>query len=112
MQVSGFSSGYVDELRAQPNVWSTLRELSKPLSEELTALNNLTPPTVLGSRARKVDLIIGEINEGKNPYGSSFEDVRRLIAAPVVHTLPGQGHLAHVDAPKELASLIDHLAEG
>lgn len=112
VKVSGFSPDYVDDLRAQPDVWSTLREFSKPLATELTALNSLTPPTVLGSHATKVDLIIGESNAGKRPYGSSFKDVQCLIAAPAVHTLPGQGHLAHVYAPKELAALIDHLAEG
>jgi pimeloyl-ACP methyl ester carboxylesterase len=113
--ISGFPVAHVEALRANPQDWQTLRRMSEPLHAELTALNELPPPDTLAEHARRVDLIIGETSIGTAPYGTSSEDVRRRIrqghAQPArVAKLPGQGHLAHVDAPAALGGLIDALA--
>ncbi len=125
--ISGFSQDYVGALRADQRGWSTLRRLSEPLHTELAALDDAPNPDALARHAERVDLIVGEMNVGTAPYGSSFEDVRRLIdgagvegpcvegpcvGAPCVHTrvLPGQGHLAHVQAPALLGRCLDELA--
>jgi pimeloyl-ACP methyl ester carboxylesterase len=108
-QVSGFSADHVEDLRADPTAWATLRRLSEPLHAELRALSLAEVPGSLGSQAGLVDLIIGEDNVGMAPYGTSFEQVRSRLPDADVHPLPGQGHLAHVDAPEALGRLLDSL---
>lgn len=109
-QISGFTQDYVKALRADQNGWSTLCRLSEPLHAELEALNASPEPGTLAQRAERVDLILGESNNGSAPYGTSFDDVRRRISRSQVRVLPGQGHLAHISAPKQLAYVLDDLA--
>lgn len=108
-RISGFSARYVEELRADRATWEVLRRLSEPLYAEIAALN-AAQPRALGGRAERIDLIIGARNRGLAPYGTAFEDVRALVPGAAVHELPGQGHLAHVEGPAELAALLDTLA--
>lgn len=58
----------------------------------------------------RVDLIMGELNRDKSTYGAAFENVRANIERVTVREMKGQGHLAHLQAPKALALLIDSLA--
>ena len=109
-QVSGFSGEHVELLRSDGNAWTTLRQLSEPLYVELLALSRAEIPGSLGSQAGSVDLIIGEDNVDMAPYGTSFEQVRARLPHAEVHRLPGQGHLAHVDAPEALGRMLDSLA--
>ena len=109
-RISGFSAAHVEELRADRPAWEALRRLSGPLRAELGALNATRPPEALARRAGQVDLIIGQLNQGTEPYGTSFDDVRRRLAHAEVHELAGQGHLGHIEAPTELARLLDSLA--
>lgn len=109
-RISGFSAAHVEELRADRPTWETLRRLSGPLHAELGALNALRPPEALARRAGQVDLIIGQLNRRTDPYGTSFDEVRRRLAHAEVHELAGQGHLGHIEAPTELARLLDSLA--
>lgn len=108
-QISGFSTEHVEVLRANSDGWATLRQLSEPLYAELVALSLAEIPGSLASRAGLVDLIIGEDNIGMAPYGTSFEQVRDRLPQADVHRLPGQGHLAHVDAPEALGRMLDSL---
>ncbi|MFE6646660.1 alpha/beta fold hydrolase [Nocardioides sp. NPDC057772] len=108
-QVSGFSAEHVENLRADRDAWATLCRLSEPLYTELGALTRAQLPETLGSQAGVIDLIIGEDNVGAAPYGTSFEQVRSRTRDAEVHRLPGQGHLAHIDAPEALGRLLDSL---
>jgi pimeloyl-ACP methyl ester carboxylesterase len=109
-QISGFSAGHVEALRADRHGWATLRRLSRPLHAELSALNAAPPPEAMARRADRVDLIIGQCNRGTAPYGTSFDDVRQRVAHAKVHALAGQGHMAHIQAPAELGDLLNNLA--
>ncbi|WP_416961984.1 alpha/beta fold hydrolase [Streptomyces sp. Agncl-13] len=113
-RISGFSAAHVEELRADRPAWEALRRLSGPLRAELGALNAMRPPEVLARRAGQVGLIIGQLNRGTDPYGTSFDDVRRHLAPAEahvdVHEFAGQGHLGHIEAPTELARLLNSLA--
>ncbi|MDH6224286.1 alpha/beta hydrolase [Streptomyces sp. MJP52] len=111
-RISGFSAAHVEGLRADHDGWAVLRRLSGPLCTELGALNATPPPDVMARRADRADLIIGGRNRGTAPYGTSFDDVRRRVARAGVHELPGQGHLAHIQAPAALGRLLDTLAAG
>lgn len=108
-QVSGFSAEHVETLRSDRDAWATLRRLSEPLYAELGALSRAELPEKLGSQAGQVDLIIGGHNVAVAPYGTSFEQVRARIPDADVRRLPGQGHLAHVEAPEALGRLLDSL---
>ncbi|MFJ9845824.1 alpha/beta fold hydrolase [Kitasatospora sp. NPDC101155] len=110
MDISGFRSDHVEALRADRQGWSMLRRLSEPLHAELAALNASPAPEMLAQRADHTTLIIGEANIGSGPYGTAFESIRRRLDQPCIQVLPGQGHLAHIHAPTELAGLIDSLA--
>ncbi|MDP9794787.1 pimeloyl-ACP methyl ester carboxylesterase [Catenuloplanes nepalensis] len=50
-----------------------------------------------------VDLIVGEDNQGREPYGTSFAAIARLLPQARTHVLAGQGHLAHVEAAGQLS---------
>ncbi|MEU6868988.1 alpha/beta hydrolase [Streptomyces sp. NPDC046876] len=109
-QISGFSAAHVEDLRADHDSWAVLRRLSGPLYTELGTLNATPPPDVMARQADRVDLIIGQCNRGTAPYGTSFDNVRRHLAHAEVHELPGQGHLAHIQAPARLGHLLNTLA--
>lgn len=110
LQISGFSAAHVEDLRADHDSWAILRRLSGPLYAELGALNAAPPADVMARQAAHVDLIIGRRNRGTAPYGTSFDNVRQHVAHAGVHELPGQGHLAHIQAPTELGRLLNSLA--
>ncbi|MCZ0991683.1 alpha/beta fold hydrolase [Streptomyces diastatochromogenes] len=109
-QISGFSAAHVEDLRADQHGWAVLRRLSGPLYAELDALNTAPPLDVMARQADQVDLIIGQCNRGAAPYGTSFDNVRQHVAHARIHELPGQGHLAHIQAPAGLGHLLNNLA--
>ncbi|HEX2133653.1 MAG TPA: alpha/beta hydrolase [Actinophytocola sp.] len=101
--VSGFSAEYVAALRENP-VWPVLRPLAHPLADELAALNSHRPAL---SRYRDINapvtLLLGELNEGRSPYGTAFDAIAHALPQARLIHLPGQGHLAHAEAPDVLA---------
>ncbi|MBZ4319220.1 alpha/beta fold hydrolase [Streptomyces huiliensis] len=109
-QVAGLDSAQAETLRADHAAWAALRPLSRPAYAELAALNTPPTPDELARRAARVDLIVGERNAGTAPYGTAYDDVRKRVPHAAAHTLPGQGHLAHLEAPARLARLLDELA--
>lgn len=108
-QVSGFSAEQVETLRVDRPGLGTPAAAERAAVPETVAINETPLPDVLGRQAERIDLVIGGRNEGNAPYGTSFEDVRRRIEHAEVHRLDGQGHLTHLEAPAELARLIDRL---
>jgi pimeloyl-ACP methyl ester carboxylesterase len=109
-KITGLDPARVEALRADRKVWETLRRLSQPLYDETLAVNEPLPDT-LARKADHVDLIVGGANRSTAPYGTTFDDVRLRVPAATVHELPGQGHLVHLEAPVQLARLIDRLTE-
>ncbi|WP_229074777.1 alpha/beta fold hydrolase [Actinoplanes sp. DH11] len=108
-QVTGVGDDMVGALRADEATWSELRRLAAPAYHETLAINQAPLPATLAVRAARVDLIVGEHNRGRAPYGSSFDDVARRLPGATVHELGGQGHLAYREAPGRLADLINRL---
>ncbi|WP_432521074.1 alpha/beta fold hydrolase [Kineococcus sp. SYSU DK006] len=108
-QVAGTGPGAIAHLRADEAAWQQLRRLGAAAYAETLAINEAPQPAQLATRAARVDLIVGGLNRGRAPYGTSFADVARLVPTATVHELPGQGHLAHLEAPEQLATLVDHL---
>ena len=111
-QISGFPAAHVEALRTDRHGWATLCRLSAPLYAELDALNTASVPEELARQAGRVDLVIGQDNRGTAPYGTTFADVHQRVTRADLHVLPGQGHLAHVQAPTELGRLLNRLAAG
>lgn len=110
-QASGLDTADVEALRGDPREWAVLRRLGAPAHAELAALNAAPAPNELARAADRVDLIVGQHNRGTAPYGTTFDDVRQRLPHAQTHVLPGQGHLAHLQAPTALAHLLDDLAE-
>lgn len=104
--VSGFSDDYVADLRRGP-AWPVLRSLAQPLGEELAAINGHQPALDDYRRlTAPVTLILGTLNEGAAPYGTAFAPFAAAMPQALVTRLPEQGHLAHVEAPADLADAI------
>jgi pimeloyl-ACP methyl ester carboxylesterase len=108
-QVTGMSHEAVTALRAEEATWAELRRLGAPIYAETLAINQAPRPETLATAAARVDLIIGERNRNRNPYGTSFTAVARHVPGATIHLLDGQGHLAHLEAPAHLANLVNRL---
>jgi len=104
--MAGYSAEYMTALRAS-SAWPVLWPLSHPLADELTAIN--THPAAL-DRYRDINapvtLLLGELNENKPPYGTSFNVIAQALPKSHIVRLPSQGHLAHTEAPALLAERI------
>jgi pimeloyl-ACP methyl ester carboxylesterase len=114
--VSGFSADYVAELRLSP-AWPVLRSLAQPLADELAAINDYEPAlTRYRQLTVPVTLMLGELNDGKPPYGTAFAPFAAALPQAHVVKLPGQGHLAHAAAPRQLgraiAAAVTHIGNG
>lgn len=101
--VSGFSAEYVARLR-RSDAWEVLRPLAAPLARELTALNE-HPADLreVSGLTCPVTLLLGAENEGVPPYGDVFARIAEALPGARTVVMPGQGHLAHVQDPAELA---------
>jgi pimeloyl-ACP methyl ester carboxylesterase len=109
--VSGFDSAYVDALRKSP-AWPELCRLAAPLGEELAAIDLFDPSYQrYASLEIPIELILGESNQGRRPYGTAFDRFARATPQASISLLAGQGHLAHVSNPAALADLIARAIE-
>lgn len=103
IDVSGFSVEYVADLRRSPT-WPVLRPLAAPLAEELAAINDYRPRVEnYRDLTIPVTLLLGELNEGIPPYGTAFATIAAALPQAGIVRIPGQGHLAHAQAPDSLA---------
>lgn len=107
-QISGMDAAAIEALRTNSAVWEAMRALARPVYAETVALNESPPPEAF-ARSAPVDLVVGGNNRGRAPYGTSFEHVQVLTPHAGVHELPGQGHMAHLEAPEALAHVLDSL---
>lgn len=105
-EVSGFSAKHVADLRRSP-AWQVLRPLAAPLADELAAIN-AHQPGFDGYRNLDipVTLILGALNENRAPYGAAFAPFAAALPQADLVRLAGQGHLAHAEAPADLARAI------
>jgi len=108
-RVAGMEEQAVAALRSQEAIWAELRRLAAPIYAETHAINDAPEPGILAADSKRVDLIVGELNQGLSPYGTTFDDVARHVPHSTTHLLDGQAHLAHLDAPEHLAALVDRL---
>lgn len=108
-RVTGMNADEVASVRSDSQTWRYLRSLGSTIYPETLALNNAPKESELGALASRVDLIIGERNRGRPPYGTSFADVKRNSPRAILHQLSGAGHLAHVEDPDALATLVSEL---
>ncbi|WP_240896582.1 alpha/beta fold hydrolase [Kineococcus vitellinus] len=108
-RIAGAPPQAIAALRADAATWDELRRLAVPLHAETLAIDEAPRPAELAVRAGRVDLVVGARSRGRAPYGTTFDDVARLVPAAGVHELDGQGHLAHLEAPEQLAALVDRL---
>nr|WP_156607588.1 alpha/beta hydrolase [Auraticoccus cholistanensis] len=108
-QVSGMDAAAVERLRMDDAAWQALRRLGVPVYQETLAIDQAEAGPGLARAAGRVDLVVGGLDRGLPPYGTSFDDVCRAVPGAAVHELPGQGHMAHLEAPRELAALVDRL---
>ena len=114
--VSGFPAERVAALRDSPD-WPVLCGLAHPLADELGAVNRFVPAFAdYPSTPAPVTLLVGEHNGepgewAVEPYGPAFRRFREAMPGAVVDTLPGTGHLAHVEAPGMLAAHIARAVE-
>ena len=105
-KVGGGSADQVDALRDTP-AWAYLRPLSIPAATELSALNRHQPDyAAYAALDAPVTVLVGSLNENREAYGTAAS--RFLDALPDARriTLQGQGHLAHVEAPAQLAETV------
>ena len=105
-KVSGAPAGQAAALRETP-AWDYLKPLAIPAATELTALNRYQPNfTAYAAIDAPITIFVGSLNEDDEPYGVAAK--RFLDALPDARriTLQGQGHLAHVDAPRQLADAV------
>lgn len=109
-QVTGMTNEDVNALRADVQVWEGLRGLGAPIYHETRAIGEAPRSVGLATRAERVDLILGELNAGRPPYGTTFDDVARRVGCARVHELAGQGHLAHLEGPERLAAMLNDIA--
>ncbi|GIM94183.1 alpha/beta fold hydrolase [Paractinoplanes toevensis] len=112
LDVSRYSPEHVAALRATP-AWALLRQWAAPVAEELAALNAFTPGPERWTDVKvPFDLIVGEHSRDGEPYGVAFTAVQRMLPGTAMHVLPGQGHLAHAEAPEQLGLLIGGIIAG
>lgn len=109
-QVAGMPGEVIESLRSDTVLWAGLRDVSSPIYSETQAINDAPVPTELARAASRVDFIVGEHNQGRAPYGTTFDNVVRHVRSGTVHELPGQAHLAHLEAPAQLAGLVNRLS--
>lgn len=98
----------LQQLRAEEVAWG-MRRLSAPIHAETLATNTASRPARLGAEAGWIDLIIGERNLGRPPYGTAFDDMVRYAPDAAVHVLAGRGRMAHQEVPRQLAREVNGL---
>nr|WP_221380047.1 alpha/beta hydrolase [Actinoplanes polyasparticus] len=108
-QVTGMPGPIIESLRSDAALWDGLRKVSSPIYHETRSVNDAPLPQEFARQAARIDLIVGERNRGRAPYGTTFDDVARRTPRAAVHQLAGQAHLAHLEAPGELAALVSRL---
>jgi pimeloyl-ACP methyl ester carboxylesterase len=96
----------VNVLRNQP-VWSKLKALVVPAAIELSAINNhRTDFAGFATIPVPVTVVIGERNQNLAPYGTTANHVVANLPRVKTMLLTGQGHLAHLEQPAQLAKVL------
>jgi pimeloyl-ACP methyl ester carboxylesterase len=111
-RVGGASDTQVAALRDTP-AWAYLKPLAIPAATELSALNRYDPNfTAYAAFKAPITVLVGSENQNREPYGTATNRFLEVLPRASVITLQGQGHLAHVEAPAQLAQTIDAILLG
>jgi pimeloyl-ACP methyl ester carboxylesterase len=101
----------VNALRDQ-SVWSKLKALVVPAAIELSAINNhRTDFAGFATIPVPVTVVIGEQNQNLEPYGTTANRVVANLPGAKTVLLTGQGHLAHMEQPAQLAKVLLEAAQ-
>jgi len=96
----------VETLRDGP-VWSKLKALVVPAAIELSAINSHRPDFAsFATIPAPVAVVIGERNQNLEPYGTTANRVVENLPEAKTVLLVGQGHLAHLEQPTQLAKIL------
>ena len=106
-EIGGVPAEHVAILRTSP-VWERLKPLVIPAAIELSNLNRHRPDFEGFARIdAPVTVIVGALNENKEPYGAAANRFIDHLPGISKVTLPDQGHLAHIEDPVQLAEPVD-----
>jgi len=85
-------------------VWSKLKTLVVPAAIELSAINNHNPDFAgFATIPVPMTVVIGELNQNREPYGTATNRIAANLSGVNMVRLMGQGHLAHLEQPAQLA---------
>lgn len=104
VDLSGYTRGHVEALRASP-AWPKLLHLAAPTGAELRAINTFTF-TAPGSWTIPTTIIAGEHSRNRPPYGPSVDLFAKALQVTDVTILADQDHLGHVTAPQDRKSVV------
>lgn len=105
-KVSGAPAEQAAALRETP-AWNYLKPLAIPAATELVALNGHEPDfAAYAAIGAPTTILVGSLNENHEPYGTAAEHFLNALPEARRITLQGQGHLAHVEAPIQLAEAV------
>ena len=108
-KVGGASSQQMAELRATP-AWEYLKPLVVRAATELTALNQHEPDFAgYGAIKVPVSILIGSLNLDQEPYGEATNRFCKALPQADQIILADQGHLAHAEAPNQLAAVVSEV---
>ena len=88
-------------------VWSKLKTLVVPAAIELSAINNHSPDFAgFATIPVPMTVVIGELNQNREPYGTATNRIAANLSGVKMVRLMGQGHLAHLEQPVQLAKIL------
>ena len=92
----------------ETDAWYKLRSLARSAVIELSAISgHELDQEGCASIAAPVSVIVGSLNEDREPYGSAANRYLAMLNGATRIVLQGQGHLAHLAAPEQLAQMIN-----
>lgn len=108
-EVGGTPQEQVVAMRNLP-AWAYLRPLAVPAATELAALNRHEPDFARFAAALiPTTILVGEKSLDREPYGAAANRFIRALPSVRTQILPGQGHLAHVEAATQLADAVSEI---
>lgn len=108
-EIGGMSVAHIEALR-ETDAWHKLKYLATPAAIELSAINRHEPDQEeYASITAPITMIVGSLNEGNEPYGTAANRYLDMLNCARRVSLQGQGHLAHLEAPVQLAETINDI---
>lgn len=110
-EIGGAPAAHIQSLR-ETDTWEYLKTFVLSAAIELSAINDYEPnQTEYASIMAPSVVIVGELNTNKEPYGVAANRFITMLKHTKQISLQGQGHLAHLEAPTQLAAVVNGLLE-